>query len=172
MVSDAILTPMDAVKQKMQLGVRQYKGMLDCMKKVIAAEGFGALYAGYTTTLLMNIPYNAAYFASYESLRRFLKRGREDEFDVLAHLASGAGAGCISAAATNPLDVVKTRLQTQGDVGRKYGGLLNGLVTIWKEEGQAGYMRGLKPRLAIHSISAAFCWMTYEWMKFFLNKFS
>jgi len=118
-MSDAILTPMDAIKQKMQLGVRPYKGMIACLRIVIRAEGFFALYASYTTTLLMNVPYNALYFTSYESLRRLFKRGSEKEFDVLAHCLAGGGAGSVAAALTTPFDVAKTRLQTQGDVGKK-----------------------------------------------------
>lgn len=160
---------MDAVKQRMQLGARHYTGMVHCIKTVLMNEGVAALYAGYTTTLLMNVPYNAVYFASYESLRRFLKRGSEKEFDALAHCLAGGGAGCVASALTNPFDVAKTRLQTQGDVEKKYKGMVNALVTIWKEEGRAGYLRGLPPRMALHSTAAAICWVTYEYCKFFLS---
>jgi len=168
-VSDAVLTPMDAIKQKMQLGARHYKGMTDCVRTVIKTEGFGALYASYTTTLLMNVPYNAVYFASYESLRQVLKRGSEKEFDVTAHFIAGGGAGSIAAALTNPFDVAKTRLQTQGDTGKKYSGMSDALITMWKEEGKSGYLRGIRPRVILHSMSAAICWATYEWMKHFLH---
>jgi solute carrier family 25 iron transporter 28/37 len=169
-ISDAILTPMDAVKQRMQLGARKYNGMIDCVKTIVGKEGVTALYAGYTTTLIMNIPYVAIYFASYESLRKFLKRGSEHEFDPLAHCLAGGGAGMLAATLTNPFDVAKTRLQTQGDVGRQYKGMVNTMLTIWKEEGKSGYTRGLKPRIALHSMSAAICWVTYEWMKFALAR--
>jgi len=170
-VSDAILTPMDAVKQRMQLGAREYKGMMDCLKTIVAHEGVSALYASYTTTLLMNIPYVAIYFASYESLRKVLKRGSEREFDPIAHCFAGGGAGMLAAALTNPFDVAKTRLQTQGDVGdRKYKGMVNTMLTIWREERVTGYSRGLAPRVALHSTSAAICWLTYEWMKYILAK--
>jgi len=166
-VSDAILTPMDAIKQRMQLG--KYSGMLDCLRTVKKIQGLAALYASYTTTLSMNVPYNAIYFASYESLRRILKRGKETQFDVLAHCLAGGGAGSLAAALTNPFDVCKTRLQTQEMENSKYKGMVNTLVTIWKEEGKAGFLRGIKPRIALHSSSAAICWMTYEYMKYFLN---
>jgi len=169
-ISDAVLTPMDAVKQKMQLGARHYKGMIDCIRTVFRSEGFGAFYASYTTTLLMNVPYNAVYFGSYESLRRVFKRGSEKDFDVWAHFLAGGGAGSIAAALTNPFDVAKTRLQTQGDVGRKYGGMVDTMKTLWKEEGRHGFSRGIKPRVALHSVSAAICWITYEYVKNILNK--
>jgi len=170
MVSDAIMTPMDAIKQRMQLGAREYKGPIHCFKTVVKNEGFRALYASYTTTLIMNVPYVAIYFASYESLRRFLKRGSEKEFDPIAHCLSGGGAGMLAAGLTNPFDVAKTRLQTQGDTQdrTRYKGMSHTMMTIWKEEGRSGYLRGIRPRLALHSMSAAISWLTYEWVKFFL----
>lgn len=162
-VSDAILTPMDAVKQRLQLRLQNYNGMVDCLRTVIRNEGVFSLYASYTTTLLMNIPYHAIYFASYESLRRAFKRGTEQEFDPIAHLMAGAGAGSTAAAITNPMDVAKTRLQTQGETKiKKYNGMVQTLVTIWKEEGRRGYLRGIQPRIALHSVSSALCWFTYE----------
>ncbi len=72
---------------------------------------------------------------------------------------------------TFPVDVAKTRLQTQADMEIKYRGMLNALLTIWKEEGKRGFMRGIQPRIALHSISSSLCWFTYEAMKYLLNKF-
>jgi solute carrier family 25 iron transporter 28/37 len=119
----------------------------------------------------MNVPYHAIYFASYESLRTVLKKGSEQEFDPIAHILAGGGAGSISAAITNPMDVAKTRLQTGHDAGNKYTGMINALHTIWKEEGLRGYTRGIQPRIALHSVSSSLCWFTYEMMKYLLNKF-
>jgi len=190
-VSDAILTPLDAVKQRMQLG--SYKSMISCIKDAVSAQGgVRGLYAGYTTTLFMNVPYNACFFASYESFRRLFKRGSERELDIFAHFIAGALAGSFAAALTNPFDVVKTRLQTQfnsntnqpshtnchhhhhhhqhnnNQLDVKYKGMIHSLTTIWKEEGINGYLRGIKPRVILHSTSAAICWVTYEWMKHLL----
>jgi len=168
---EALWTPVDTIKQKMQIRRVQYKNIFDCGKIVLKTEGIGALYAGYTTTLAMNVPYNAIYFATYESLRKFLKRGKETEFDLFAHFLAGAGAGGIAGALTNPFDVAKTRLQTQTDIGKQkhYKGISNTLKTIWREEGMSGYSRGLRPRVLLHSMSASITWLTYEYVKFFMN---
>jgi len=171
-ISDAVMTPMDALKQKMQLGLRQYRGLIDCFRTVIRTQGFGSLYASYTTTLVMNVPFNAVQFTAYEALRRLLKRGNEEQFDVLAHCVAGGGAGAVAAALTNPFDVAKTRLQTQSDTGQHYRGMLHTLKKLWREEGRRGYMRGLLPRIALHSTSAAISWATYEYVKYFCSAFN
>ena len=150
---------MDAVKQRMQLHATPYRGMLDCMQTVFRKGGLRAFYAGYTTTLVMNGPYHAVYFAAYESLLTLLRRDA-NSYDPVAHCVAGGGAGMLAAAVTNPFDVAKTRLQTQGEVGTgvKYRGMLDTITTIWKEEGVSGYTRGIGPRMVFHSMSAAICW--------------
>lgn len=109
-VHDAIMTPMDVMKQRLQLGY--HTGMLDCFRQVLAVEGPRAFFVSYPTTLLMNVPYAAILVASHESLKLVLNPSGGN--NLPAFLLSGALAGTLAAAFTNPLDVVKTRLQTQG----------------------------------------------------------
>lgn len=93
----------------------------------------------------------------------------EKHYDLKLHLLGGAGAGVVASGFTNPFDVAKTRLQTQGDVGKRYGGMLDALRTIWKEEGIGGYARGMRPRMLFHATSGAICWGTYETVKHLID---
>jgi Mitochondrial carrier protein len=61
----------------------------------------------------MNIPFTAVHFSAYETAKRLIDKDGDEETLVTQLLAGGA-AGGLSAACTNPLDVVKTRLQTDG----------------------------------------------------------
>ena len=70
--------------------------------------------------LLMNIPFTAIHFAAYESSKKLL-RGHSEE-SLAVQLMAGGAAGASAAAATNPLDVVKTRLQLEGvNSATRYG---------------------------------------------------
>jgi len=65
----------------------------------------------------MNIPYTAIHFATYESLKEHfsqIKDGADSEETLAVQLGAGGLAGGLAAAATTPLDVVKTRLQLEG----------------------------------------------------------
>eukprot|EP00611_Tribonema_gayanum_P014329 TRINITY_DN2567_c0_g1_i2.p1 TRINITY_DN2567_c0_g1~~TRINITY_DN2567_c0_g1_i2.p1 ORF type:complete len:275 (-),score=90.35 TRINITY_DN2567_c0_g1_i2:267-1091(-) len=106
---DAFMTPMDVIKQRLQLGY--YRGIGDCVRTIVRTEGARALYRSFPTTLFMNIPYGAVMVAANESLKTAL-RPRGDH-TTATFMAAGCGAGAVAAAATTPLDVVKTRLQTQ-----------------------------------------------------------
>eukprot|EP00262_Sarcandra_glabra_P018973 TRINITY_DN6984_c0_g1_i1.p1 TRINITY_DN6984_c0_g1~~TRINITY_DN6984_c0_g1_i1.p1 ORF type:complete len:282 (+),score=5.65 TRINITY_DN6984_c0_g1_i1:210-1055(+) len=114
--SDAVFTPMDVVKQRLQLRSSPYKGVWDCVTRVLREEGFGAFYTSYRTTVLMNAPFTAVHFTTYEAAKRALgevvpESAGEEGF--LVHATAGAAAGALAAAVTTPLDVVKTRLQCQ-----------------------------------------------------------
>lgn len=89
-MSDAVLVPMDVIKQKRQLSIRNYSGTIDCLKSVVTKEGPGVLYAGYMTTIIMSIPYNFIYFSTYEMLRKLLKTN-PSEYNVKAHIIAGGG---------------------------------------------------------------------------------
>ncbi len=63
------------------------------------------------TTILMNIPAASVNVAVNESCRRVLNPS--GNYDIYTYMMSGTVAGGIAGAVTNPLDVIKTRLQTQ-----------------------------------------------------------
>lgn len=173
-MSDAVLTPMDMVKQRLQLssGVGgAYSGVWDCVKRVLKEEGFKAFYASYKTTVVMNAPFTAVHFATYEAAKKGLMEiSPEDANDErwIVHATAGAVAGALAAAVTTPLDVVKTQLQCQGVCGCdrfNSGSISDVFKTIVVKDGYRGLMRGWIPRMLFHAPAAAICWSTYEAVK-------
>ncbi|KAI5603969.1 hypothetical protein BDE02_01G253900 [Populus trichocarpa] len=175
--SDAVFTPMDMVKQRLQLGSDSvYKGVWDCVKRVVREEGFGAFYASYRTTVLMNAPFTAVYFTIYEAAKKGLMEISPDSVNDerwVVHATAGAAAGALAAAVTTPLDVVKTQLQCQGVCGCdrfKSGSIGDVIKAILEKDGYRGLMRGWIPRMLFHSPAAAISWSTYEASKSFFHK--
>lgn len=103
------MTPFDVVKQRMQLGY--YRNVPHCVKSVLKVEGINAFFRSLPTTLMMNMPYGCVMVATNESAKKVLNpSGR---YSLFSCLTAGCIAGGVAAALTNPLDVIKTRLQTQ-----------------------------------------------------------
>ncbi|KNA08037.1 hypothetical protein SOVF_166290 [Spinacia oleracea] len=178
-MSDAVLTPMDMVKQRLQLSGGNggaYRGVWDCVKLVLKKEGFGAFYASYRTTVLMNAPFTAVHFATYEAAKKGLTEispNTADDERLVVHATAGAAAGALAAVITTPLDVVKTQLQCQGVCGcdRFTSGSIRDVIkTIAKKDGYRGLMRGWAPRMMFHAPAAAICWSTYEAAKTFFQE--
>lgn len=107
---DSIMTPMDTVKQRLQLGY--YRNISHCIRHMAYTEGAGSFFVSLPTTLTMNLPFGAVMVTSNESLKVLLA-GPNGEQSVLTYLLAGSGAGAFAAIATTPLDMIKTRLQTQ-----------------------------------------------------------
>ena len=174
-VSDFFQTPLDVIKQRLQLDTARYNGgVWRCMRRVYAAEGARAFWLSYPTTLVMNVPYHAAHFTIYEVAKKLLlhlpytRSAAGDETAVL-HLAAGAVAGGLASAVTTPLDVAKTRLQTQTETGQTYTSMRQTLRDIVTREGWRGLFAGVRPRVLFHMPSAGICWASYEFMKNLLD---
>lgn len=91
-----------------------YKSTWDAAKTIVRTEGFGTLYSGYKATIFRDLPFSALQFAFYEQERRLATHwaGNRDigfGLEVLTAVSAGGIAGVM----TCPLDVVKTRIQTQ-----------------------------------------------------------
>ncbi|XP_062015360.1 uncharacterized protein LOC133731928 [Rosa rugosa] len=174
--SDTVLTPMDMVKQRLQLGNSPYKGVWDCVKKVFREDGIRAFYASYRTTVFMNAPFTAVHFATYEAVKKGLMEispEHADEERLIVHATAGAAAGGLASVVTTPLDVVKTQLQCQGICGCdrfKSGSIGDVVRTILRKDGYRGLVRGWAPRMLFHAPAAAICWSTYEASKTFFQE--
>lgn len=174
MCHDAVGTPMDVVKQRLQLpdGVhasgRTDAGVSACIRSIYKHEGLRPFYASYPTTVLLNIPFVSVQFATYESMKIFL--GESAASDLSKQFISGACAGALAGFASNPLDVIKTRLQTQQVAA---GALRQGphsiVQQILSQEGWRGLFRGTSARMMYFTPSAAISWTIYESMKRWLR---
>lgn len=166
--ADALMTPFDTIKQRMQISGNRYFSSFQCAHSVLRHEGISAFYISYPTTLLMSIPFQSIQFASYESLRKFLNPN--NRYDPKVHIVSGGLSGALAAAITTPFDVMKTLLQTKGVTQLKVNGMVEAAKIIHQKYGMFGFFHGLKPRMISHMPSTAIAWTVYEYFKWRLKK--
>lgn len=169
--SDALMTPFDVLKQRMQVGpaetstsgVRLFKSALLVYRK----EGLSAFYISYPTTLFTNIPFAALNFGFYEYCSLVLNP--TNTYNPYFHCISGGIAGGIAAALTNPLDCIKTALQTRGistnESLRNINGFMSAAKVLYAQGGISAYTRGWKPRIIFNVPSTAISWTAYEMAK-------
>lgn len=91
-----------------------YRSTWDAARTIVRTEGFGALYSGYKATIFRDLPFSALQFAFYEQEQKLAKDwvGGHD-IGLGLEVATAVSAGGIAGVMTCPLDVVKTRTQTQ-----------------------------------------------------------
>jgi hypothetical protein len=119
--------PSEVLKTRLQLQGRHnnpyfnsgynYRGTIDAARTIARVEGFSALFHGYKATLWRDLPFSALQFAFYEELRdRAKKYQGSNTIGLPLEIATAASAGGMAGVITTPLDVVKTRIQTQQNV--------------------------------------------------------
>ncbi|XP_075501624.1 folate transporter 1, chloroplastic isoform X2 [Primulina tabacum] len=145
--------PLDVIRTRFQvndgrsLNLPTYKNTPHALFTIARTEGFRGLYAGFYPAVLGSTVSWALYFYFYSKAKQRYLRSR----DVLSpglHLASAAEAGGLVCFCTNPIWLVKTRLQLQTSLqAHPYSGFHDALRTIIKEEGWRALYRGLMPGL-------------------------
>lgn len=124
LAASIIYVPSEVLKTRLQLQGRynnpffksgyNYRSTVDASRTIFRQEGFSALFHGYKATIWRDLPFSAIQFACYEQEQKWAKQwagGRDIglSLEVLTASTAGGMAGVI----TCPLDVVKTRIQTQ-----------------------------------------------------------
>jgi len=112
----------------------------DCFFKVLKGEGIRGLYKGLIPQLIGVAPEKAIKLTVNDLLRSYFGQPGGHIYFPLEVLA-GAGAGASQVIFTNPIEIVKIRLQTQGE-NVKYGVQPKSAVQIVRELGFRGLYRG------------------------------
>ncbi|NXL86981.1 TPC protein, partial [Alectura lathami] len=148
-----------------------YHNLRHALLTMYRTEGPHTFYRGLTPTIIAVFPYAGFQFAFYNILQKFSEwmipaEGKEG--GNVKNLICGSCAGVISKTLTYPFDLIKKRLQVGGferaraafGQVRTYRGLLDCMRQIMREEGPAGFFKGLSPSLLKAAISTGliFCW--------------
>jgi len=123
------------------------------VRLICAAEGIRGMYRGYWLSVLgIYAPYSAIWWAVYSTTKQrvmtYLPRGNTLS-DMSVEGVCGMLSAVTGAVLTNPLDVVKTRLQVcERESSGHRPTVLNIIRTLWREEGlgalgKGGYARAL-----------------------------
>ncbi|EFC50303.1 predicted protein [Naegleria gruberi] len=173
-VESGIKTPFNIIKQQLQvegqLTTQFNRGLVKSVKHIMETKGVGGLFVGYSVTLCRDLPFSFLYFASYE----FIKNKSENySIPLLKDYAAvrGAIAGSFASVCTLPFDVIKTRIQTQHKISSDahYSGYKDAVSKIFKQEGFAGFFRGITPRLIYTIPSTSITFHLYEVLKNYLK---
>ena len=140
-VASTITCPLEVVKTQLQSS-GSGKTVSSVVSAVYKADGWRGFWRGLPPTLLGIIPSRATYFWAYSTSKSILTP-RIGEGTLNAVL-SGAAAGITGNTITNPIWMVKTRMQLLPDEGQRiYGGYGDAIKTIYREEGIGGFYRGI-----------------------------
>lgn len=175
----ALLHPLDTIRTHMQSSdtisavsrtSARPQPVLRTLRYISTKHGALSLYRGLVPASFGSVISWACYFHFFQKGRTTISSYMPSH-PTVAHLLSGTFAGVVTSVVTNPIWVVKVRLQLQPSPSsfrrtrfRPYEGFMDGLVTIVREEGVYGLYRGIAPSLWLVS-HGALQFTLYEGMK-------
>jgi solute carrier family 25 aspartate/glutamate transporter 12/13 len=152
-IGAACVYPIDITKTRMQNQrvvagqAPLYKNGFDCFAQLVRNEGFRAMYKGLGPQLVGVAPEKAIKLAVNEGLRKIFADWTHNApggIHIGLEIVAGGAAGFSQVLFTNPLEIVKIRLQVQGEAALKHleKGPRMGAIDICKELGFTGLYKG------------------------------
>lgn len=168
-----VVYPIDLVKTRMQNQRAStpgqqalYKNSWDCFKKVVGREGIKGLYSGLGPQLVGVAPEKAIKLTVNDLVRGKMTDSKTGQISLPGEMFSGGMAGACQVVFTNPLEIVKIRLQMQGEVAKTVEGApRRSAVWIVRNLGLLGLYKGALACLLRDVPFSAIYFPTYAHLK-------
>ncbi|KAL7008737.1 high copy suppressor of abf2 [Cystobasidiomycetes sp. EMM_F5] len=144
-IGEIVLLPLDVLKIKRQTNPEAFRGR--GVLRIVADEGF-ALYRGWGWTAARNAPGSFALFGGSAFTKEYILGLQDYSSATWGQNAIASVMGSVaSITVSQPLDVIKTRVQNQ-NFESKVGGmtLVRDLI---RNEGAGAFFKGLTPKLLV-----------------------
>lgn len=180
LVAQSITVPIDVVSQHLMMqrkgekmgrfqvhgnlegqGVIAFGQTKDIIRQILRADGLRGFYRGYVASLLTYIPNSAVWWPFYHFYAEQLSRLCPQECPHIVFQAiSGPLAAATASILTNPMDVIRTRVQVEGK-----SSIVLTFRQLMAEEGPWGLMKGLSARIISATPSTIVIVVGYESLK-------
>lgn len=158
-IGATIVYPIDLIKTRMQAQRTQiYKNSIDCFLKVFRQEGIKGLYSGLTPQLVGVAPEKAIKLTVNDLVRSIFMNKVTKQISLPYEIFAGATAGACQVIFTNPLEIVKIRLQIAGKQSIT-------AIQIVRDLGLKGLYRGVSACLLRDVPFSAIYFPTYAHIK-------
>ncbi|KAK6465368.1 mitochondrial carrier domain-containing protein [Scheffersomyces coipomensis] len=189
MVGAVVTSPLDVIKTRLQSDVyhsmynqtpksknpliqtvQHLKETGSVIRQLYINEGYRALFKGLGPNLVGVIPARSINFFTYGSTKSFITENFSNGQEATwIHLVSGINAGFVTSTATNPIWLIKTRLQLDKTKGKHYKNSWDCLKHVVKNEGISSLYKGLSASY-LGGVESTLQWVLYEQMRMFINK--
>eukprot|EP00754_Rhynchopus_humris_P041955 Rhum_TRINITY_DN25502_c0_g1::Rhum_TRINITY_DN25502_c0_g1_i1::g.182278::m.182278/K15100/SLC25A1, CTP; solute carrier family 25 (mitochondrial citrate transporter), member 1 len=141
------VTPAESVKTAFimdQRGKQEFKSLPHGLRLMYRNGGVAAFYRGFLPTCMKQATNQGVRFpAQFIGLKVLAGDDKQKRASPVYNGVAGVFAGCVSVMVTQPMDLVKTRMQSGG----KYHSTLNCLATVVSTEGAQVLYSGTVPRM-------------------------
>lgn len=163
-ISNALVcAPLDTSRTRFQIqglyNEKKYSGIIQALFQIYKKEGFKGLYQGSSISVIAYPTSWSFYFYFYEKSKKNL--GKKIESKTLNNLISASFAGVISSIITNPLWLIRVRMQAQYPNVKSSFDILREMVN---NEGFFTLYRGITSNI-LSVVHVAIYFPLYEYLK-------
>ncbi|KAJ7547549.1 hypothetical protein O6H91_08G091400 [Diphasiastrum complanatum] len=154
---------------------RNYAGVGDALVRMVRQEGVTTLWTGCGPTVQRAMVVTAAQLATYDQIKETLVSHNITRDGFATQVAASFSAGLVASVASNPIDVVKTRIMNmsvvEGGEEPPYKGALDCAIKTVRAEGPMALYKGFVPTVTRQGPFAVVLFLTLENVRALLKDF-
>lgn len=180
-IGAAVGNPADVAMVRMQADGRlpaaerrNYKSVVDAIGRMVRSEGLGSLWRGSALTVNRAMIVTASQLATYDQAKEAILAHGVMEDGLGTHVTASFTAGLVAAMASNPVDVVKTRvmnMKVEKGAAPPYAGALDCALKTVRAEGPMALYKGFIPTVSRQGPFTVVLFVTLEQVRKLLKDF-
>ncbi|EYU30948.1 hypothetical protein ABFS82_08G221400 [Erythranthe guttata] len=157
-IGAAVGNPADVAMVRMQADGRlpvsqrrNYKSVVDAITQMSRSEGIGSLWRGSSLTVNRAMLVTASQLASYDQFKELILEKRLMNDGLGTHVTASFAAGLVASVASNPVDVIKTRvmnMRVEEGAAPPYKGAVDCAMKTIRAEGPMALYKGFIPTIS------------------------
>ncbi|KAG8373427.1 hypothetical protein BUALT_Bualt11G0023100 [Buddleja alternifolia] len=180
-VGAAVGNPADVAMVRMQADGRlpisqrrNYKSVIDAISQMTKNEGITSLWRGSSLTVNRAMLVTASQLASYDQFKEMILEKGVMKDGLGTHVTASFAAGFVAAVASNPVDVIKTRvmnMKVEPGQTAPYSGAVDCAMKTIKAEGPMALYKGFIPTISRQGPFTIVLFVTLEQVRKLLKDF-
>ncbi|XP_077249878.1 mitochondrial uncoupling protein 5-like [Tasmannia lanceolata] len=180
-IGAAVGNPADVAMVRMQADGRlppeqrrNYRSVVDAITRMSKQEGVTSLWRGSSLTINRAMIVTASQLASYDQFKEMILEKGLMKDGLGTHVTASFAAGFVASVASNPVDVIKTRVMNMKvDPSGKapYAGALDCALTTVRSEGPMALYKGFIPTITRQGPFTVVLFVTLEQVRKLLKDF-
>lgn len=172
--ADVAMVRMQADGRLPQAQRRNYKSVVDAISRMASQEGVPSLWRGSGLTINRAMLVTASQLASYDQIKEMILEKGVMRDGLGTHVTASFAAGFVAAVASNPVDVIKTRvmnMKVEPGAEPPYSGALDCALKTVRAEGPLALYKGFVPTISRQGPFTVVLFVTLEQVRKLLKDF-
>ncbi|CAM8904955.1 unnamed protein product [Rhodiola kirilowii] len=180
-IGAAVGNPADVAMVRMQADGRlpaaqrrNYKSAIDAVGQMTKQEGVTCLWRGSSMTMTRAMLVTSSQLATYDQIKETILKREILKDGIGTHVAASFAAGFVASVASNPVDVIKTRVMNMKvEAGKEppYAGAMDCVMKTIKTEGPMALYKGFIPTISRQGPFTVVLFVTLEQVRKLLKDF-